>query len=377
MNISATRLKKIGFDKLISLASGCFQTSNLSGICIFLSLIFIVPPACAGIANSSLCLPSEGTYWFGVHPPIRYHQTEMEVTRHSISSFADSAGITPAIITFSHEWGSNRSFPHTQLKDIHTYGSTPWVRLMLRSDNRQNKPEPIFTLNRIITGTYDKDFRSWAHHAQQLGYPIIIEYGTEVNGKWFSWNGYWTGNAQGPLKFKEAYRHIIRIMKDEGADNLIWVYHVNWHNNPEEPWNTAKAYYPGDEYIDLFAISAYGALSPDATNIRSFSDMIDEMYLELTEINPDMPIIVAETGTDIRSRESYPISWTRDAFSSLVNGKWPQIIGIIWWNSAWPNDKNPDHNTSMRIEEDKGMAELFRMTVGADERFLNQTLTGC
>lgn len=351
----------------------------LTDMAILLTILLsaLVQPVTAGVGGTTLCLPGSGTLWFGAHAPVQYHQTEMDLTSSSISSFARTVGKKPAIVTFSHEWGINKSFPERQFSDILQTGATPWVRLMLRSDIRQNRPEPFFTLSRICIGVYDSELRAWGRKVKTLGYPVLVEYGTEVNGKWFSWNGYWTGYEEGAEKFKEAYRHIHRIMDEEQAANLIWVYHVNQNNNPEETWNTYAAYYPGDEYTDVLAVSVYGALSPDSTGVRQFSSMMNESYQELTALNPDKPVIVAEMGTDLRNRETDPVRWTSDAYSALINGTWPRVAGVIWWNSAWPNNGYPAHNTTMRIEESEEMGRVFRSVVGSDQRFLNQTSTLC
>lgn len=333
-------------------------------------------PAHGVMGTSSLCLPLPGSFWFGVHSPVHYHQTEMDVTSSSISSITSVVGKAPAIVTFSHEWGINTSFPLRQFSDIHSTGAIPWVRLMLRSNIQQNRPEPVYTLNRIINGVYDVPLRTWARHAKELGYPIIIEYGTEVNGKWFSWNGYWTGNREGPAKFKEAYRRIHQIMREENATNLIWVYHTNWHSNPEEPWNTAASYYPGDEYVDIFGISVYGAQYP-TDDILPFSIMMNQSYNEVMVINSSKPVIIAEMGTDIHNKKIDPVVWTKDGIDNLTANTWPKIIGLVWWNSEWPNDNMPAYNTSMRIEDSSQLRNFFRESIGNDKRFLSKTSLNC
>ncbi len=327
--------------------------------------------------TQDFCLPTPGAFWFGIHPPDPYHRSEMDITPSSIQSITRTIGKTPAIITFSHEWGINKSFPSSQFSYIHSTGATPWVRLMLRTEIIQNIPEPVFTLNRIINGAYDDPLRSWAQKVRELRYPVIIEYGTEVNGKWFSWNGYWTGNDQGPKKFQEAYRHIHRLMDNENATNLIWVYHVNWHNNPEEPWNTVAAYYPGDDYVDMFGISVYGALGPNKTEILPFFVMMNQSYNEVMAINSSKPVIIAEIGTDIHNQEMDPVTWMKDAVTNLTDNTWPKIIGFVWWNSEWPNDQVPAHNTSMRIEDDSQLQRFFWNSIGENSHFLNKTNLFC
>jgi beta-mannanase len=90
-----------------------------------------------------------------------------------------------------------------------------------------------------------------------------MEWGTEPNGKWFSWNGRWNGGARiGPAKYVTAYRHIVDLMRNEGADNVQWVWHVNWFDEPEQKWNAFENYFPGENYCDWVALSVYGPTTP-------------------------------------------------------------------------------------------------------------------
>ncbi len=295
----------------------------------------------------------------GVFAPVEYHHSEMDVTAESIGSYRQATGKDLDFAIFSHEWSMNRDFPATQADMIHKNGMVPYIRLMFRSSNRHYQPEPVFTLSRIIQGAYDKEIREWAREAKGRVYPILAEFGTEVNGWWFSWNGYWTGSVNGPERYTEAYRHIIDIFREEGADNVFWVYHVNWNSVPDEPWNDIRSYYPGDEYIDLLAVSAYGALTPDSQTGKPFREMMDFAYPALVNLSPETPILVTEMGTDIRNSQTDPVFWTNAAFSDLFSGRWPYIAGYAWWNAAWPNDANPVHNTTMRIEDSGMLREVF------------------
>jgi hypothetical protein len=57
----------------------------------------------------------------------------------------------------------------------------------------------------------------WAQDAKRVGIPIMVKFGTEVNGNWFPWssilngggktNGYGDPNyPNGPERFRDAYR---------------------------------------------------------------------------------------------------------------------------------------------------------------------------
>jgi len=338
---------------------------NPWGVLTLLCLLVFIE-SCAG-ESSDLCLPHNNTLWHGAFPPVPHHINEMEITHESINSYINNSGKSLAIIAFSHEWSVNRSFPLEQVMAIHESGAIPYIRLMLRSDNRQYRPEPVFTLEHIKPGAFDPDLRNFAKEAKKLDFPILIEYGTEVNGWWFSWNGYWTGKEHGAVLFQSVYRHIISLMRKEGADNLYWVFHINWHSNPEDGWNIPQAYYPGNEFIDMIGISAYGALSPNDKNITSFTDMMDEGFRHAQNISPEKPVIVSEMGTDLNNPYISAKNWTYDAFSVLIDEqRWPNIVGFVWWNAGWPNDTNRSNNTTMRIEDNAEIRDIIRNFLASD-----------
>ena len=67
---------------------------------------------------------------------------------------------------------------------------------MLRSSSDQEIAEPLFTLETIASGAWDADLRAWGEAARAFGTALIVEWGTEMNGRWFSWNGVWNGGAE-------------------------------------------------------------------------------------------------------------------------------------------------------------------------------------
>ena len=332
-------------------------------------LLFILIIIQISVADSKdHYLPNNGSLYNGAFTPVQYHHHEMELTHESISSYVNNSGRSLAIIALSHEWSVNRSFPLDQVHAIQSFGAIPYIRLMMRNNIEQYQAEPIYTLKRIRDGMYDTELRQFARVARSISSPILIEYGTEMNGWWFSWNGYWTGREEGPALFQSSYRHIIDIMKEEEAENLIWVFHINWHSNPEEEWNIPEAYYPGDDYIDIIGVSAYGALLPEDKGTLPFSYMMDKGYVLAKNISPVKPVFVSEFGTDLNNKCSSATAWTEEAFKALFDEKrWPDIIGFVWWNAGWPHDNNPANNTTMRIEEDEKMRNLFQRCLASDK----------
>lgn len=297
--------------------------------------------------------------------------TEHDVTAADVARFDKTLGTKTAWVFFSQNWFESRKFPRETCDWIRGLGKIPYVRLMLRSDAEQDRPEKTFTLANIIAGNFDDDLKRWARDAKGFSAPVLIEWGTEPNGKWFSWNGKWNGGAiEGPARFVAAWRHIVDLMRGEGADNLQWVWHVNWLDQPEAKWNRFENYYPGENYCDWVAISAYGPLTPGAIDgTEDFRFKMGTAYPRLTKIAPGKPVVIAEFGCALNHRKVDASDWAKTALEDLFSGRWPAVIGFCWWNESWENDDVRKHNTDMNILHDAGLTKTFRdqLTKHADK----------
>ena len=288
--------------------------------------------------------------------------TEHDVTAADVARFEQTLGTKTAWVFFSNNWFESRRFPGSTCEWIRGLGKVPYVRLMLRSDLGQNRPEKTFSLTNILAGKFDNDLKAWAREAKAFDSPILIEWGTEPNGKWFSWNGRWNGGAiEGPRRYVAAYRHIVDLMRAEGAANLQWVWHVNWFDEPEQKWNRFENYFPGSAYCDWVALSVYGPLTPRAVDgTESFRFKMSAAYPRLAKLTPEKPIVIAEFGCDIHHRKVDASEWAKSALDDLFSGRWPAVIGFCWWNESWENDDVRKHNTDMNILHDDRLMKAFR-----------------
>ena len=302
-----------------------------------------------------------GFYWGGVgtdtHDP-----TEHDVTAPDVVRYEEAVGAKTAWVYFSNNWFESRKFPAEMCGWIRDLGKIPYVRLMLRSDVDQKHAEKKFSLEKIIAGEFDADLRAWARDAKSFGSPILIEWGTEPNGNWFSWNGKWNGGAmEGPKRYITAYRHIVDLMRAEGVENLTWVWHVNWLDEPEREWNAFENYFPGTDYCDWVALSAYGPTTPRMHDgSESFAFKMREAYPRLTKLAPGKPLIVAEFGCDIHNPHVDVVKWTRSALEDLLSNRWPAIVGFCWWNEGWQNDDTKSHDSDLIITHDVNLMRVFR-----------------
>jgi hypothetical protein len=331
---------------------------KLPGYRLFIGAVVCVT---AGTATAQIAPPPPGKLYHGFFydgPALNEH----DVTAGDVARYEQAVGRKTTWVFFSDNWFESRKFPIATCGWIHDLGKIPYVRLMLRSDLEQNHREKFYTLGKISAGEFDQDLRGWARDAKAFKSPILIEWGTEPNGDWFSWNGKWNGGVEkGPAHYIAAYRHMVDVMRAEGADNLLWVWHVNWFDSPEAQGNRFENYYPGARYCDWLGLSAYGPLTPtthDGTESLRFK--MREAYPRLTRLAPGKPIVLAEFGCDLHNRRVSAEAWAKSALDDLFSGRWPAVIGFCWWNEAWENDDDSKHDTDMNILHDPGLTNVFR-----------------
>lgn len=320
-----------------------------------------VPSGDPVAVQGTLEMPPPGFIYHGVYaPPRSAAGAENRITKKSIRSYERAVGKKAAWVYFSHEWSDGMAFPWRTASTIRESGAVPFIRLMARSDTDQDHPEPVYTLDRIAGGDFDAELEAWAQDARNFGSPILVEFGTEVNGRWFSWNGYWNGNEAGPPLFREAYRHIVGIMDAQGASNLVWVFHVDCEDDPDVSWNRFENYYPGDDVVDLIGVSVYGPQTPNDSERRSFTERMDKVYPRLSALSAGKPIAVLEFGAATGNLRVNQRLWARNALNALIGGRWPRVAGFSWWNEFWENDNNPAHDTNMRVQDNPGLSKVFR-----------------
>jgi hypothetical protein len=328
---------------------------------LILALTFATAAAGSTIAPPPAGKLYHGFYWGGVgtdtHDP-----SEHDVTPADAARYEQAVGKKAAWVYFSHNWFESRKFPAAMCGWIRGLGKVPYVRLMLRSDVDQKHAEKTFTLSKIVAGEFDVDLRAWARDAKVFGSPILIEWGTEPNGNWFGWNGKWNGGPKnGPQLYVAAYKHIVDLMRAQGADNLTWVWHVNWLDEPPRGWNAFENYFPGENYCDWVALSAYGPTTPTTTDAtESFAFKLREAYPRLIKLAPNKPMIIAEFGCDLHNRGVNAARWAREALEDLLSNRWPTVIGLCWWNEGWQNDNVKKHDSDLIILHDVDLTRVFR-----------------
>ncbi len=138
----------------------------------------------------------------------------------------------------------------------------------------------------IASGRYDGYLSSYAEAVRAYRHPVILSFGHEMNGFWYPW-GY--GHTS-PGVFVAAWRHIVRLFRAAGADNVTWLWTVNVIHDAQhgripspDPW------WPGSSYVTWVGIDGY-YFSPSGT----FAPLFGPTIAAVRELTRD-PILVAET----------------------------------------------------------------------------------
>lgn len=258
------------------------------------------------IVESMKIVPPVSGVYHSAYPGFIDNNREV-VTQKQISDFETKAGKSLAWVYFSNDWQYGISFPLEQVGVVNSAGRVPFIRMIPWSSYQIQGADPVYSMQAFIDGKFDADLRKWAQDAKAVGIPLMVEFGTEVNGDWFPWNGKWNGGdvtdgygdpalPDGPERFRDAYRHIIDLFRSEGVSNITWAFHVNGIKFPDEEWNSMKAYYPGDEYIDWIGVSIYGPLNVNDPSQYSFRQIFENCWSEFSSISSIKPLAIFEYG---------------------------------------------------------------------------------
>lgn len=312
-------------------------------------------------------IPNPRGIYFAAFPGLG--GTEDIVSCSRIRNFERLAGKKITWVYFSNNWIDGIEYPEKDILEIVKCGNIPFVRLMPRS-SYEFGPDPVYKLQAIIDGKFDKELRKWARMAKKYGGPLLVEFGVEMNGNWFPWSGYWNGGGKtdgygnpgypdGPERFRDAYRHIIDIFRSEGAFNITWFFHADARSFPTTEWNKIKYYYPGDDYMDWVGLSSYGVLFPEnREDWISFKDKFLPAYHQIKEFAPDKPLAVLEFGVieDARKPE-----WIREVFKFIR--EFHEIKAISWWQERWENEDGS--YSDLRINSSMESLIVFRREISS------------
>jgi hypothetical protein len=183
----------------------------------------------------------------------------------------------------------------------------------------------------ILDGQYDAYLFEIAKEIKEWGKPLVIRFAHEMNLSSYHWGT--SLSEYGPLSpviYKKMVHYIVELFRRTGAANVLWAFCPNADSIPDTAWNTARAYYPGDAYVDLLGMDGYNW--KNGSEARSFEEIFERLYRQLKEIAPHKPLIVFETASGEQETQK---EWIRDTLQ--ISKKWG-IKGIVWFQANKEED---------------------------------------
>jgi hypothetical protein len=257
-----------------------------------------------------------------------------------------------------------------------------------------------FSMQNIIDGDWDNGLKEWARASKNDRdddgdiIPLLVTFTVEMEGSWFPWSGIFNGGAitdqygdpglaDGPERFRDAYRHIIDLFKEEKANHITWFFspdtvnpNITWMKFLTEDWNHPRNYYPGDDYIDWIGFTLYGATGHSYNGTpwawTNFSNELSQKYQIIQDISSDKPIAILETGVMEGHSDGTKSEWLDDMFSTILNGDYLNIKALTYWNTNW-NSETIEGAKVVNLNIDSSTESLitFKALIN-DPRFISE-----
>jgi len=240
------------------------------------------------------------------------------------------------IVNWYQDWSPDNHFYWNVTKAVRAVrrsGRLP----MLTWEPYKPGPWEAYTNQTIANGAYDGYIRQWARGMARLRRPVYVRFAHEMNGNWYPWGGPVNNNSF--AAFKAMWRHVVRVVRREGARNVRWVWSPLTEDVPNTGGNRFERYYPGRRYVDVLALDGYnwGASTPQYGGWRSFRKIFRKPYKRIRKLGRQ-PIWIAEIGS--ASDGGDKARWVRNMFKNAR--RWRRVKAIVWYDQ----DKERDWSTA-------------------------------
>jgi beta-mannanase len=143
------------------------------------------------------------------------------------------------------------------------------------------------------------------------------------------------------------------------------MFHTNNYSYPMDTWNFAAAYYPGSDCVDWLGLSVYGQQFLDEPN-PDIPSLLDWPYQELTALDPNKPMMVAEWATgdfpfEANQRGTLKPAWIKQALEMFPT-RYPRLKAAVYWHERWQNKDQTYSN--LRVNSSMEALEAYRKGVG-------------
>jgi mannan endo-1,4-beta-mannosidase len=225
-----------------------------------------------------------------------------------VQSFAQSTGVQPNIVLFYSGW--YEKFQSGFATQVTAHGGVPFFQI---------DPTGV-SVAAIGIGAYDTYLKRLAtdvaSYGAKTGHGVIIGFGHEMNGQWFPW-GY---RHVAPKLFVKAWQHIVEVFRQQGADDVTWLWTVNIIDNKggipsPAPW------WPGERYVTWVGIDGYYLQSS-----WTFASLFGPTIKAIRALTID-PVLISETAAAPASAQPAKLA---DLFAGVHSYG---LLGFVWFDA--------------------------------------------
>jgi endoglucanase len=192
----------------------------------------------------------------------------------------------------------------------------------------------------IVDGKTDNYIREFAKGVKKFGDEIWLRPLHEANGDWYDWGVGKAGAGNTDANVAEAFRHIVKLFREETVSNVKWVWTTNASNHGSGTTYTGN--YPGDDYVDYISIDGYNWGKSQAwSNWQTFAQVFKESYDALSNINK--PLFIAEISSSEKGGNK--AEWITDMFEQFQTN-FSRVFAVMWFSQSKDYEGDWALNTS-------------------------------
>ena len=240
-------------------------------------------------------------------------------TQQNVQAFQDLQGTHLDLISYFalfdiNDWNATEEYANVA-KDN---GSTLVVTWMANGYNAQD----------LVDGKVDEYIRDYAKGVKNYGEEIWLRPLHEANGDWYDWGVGKKDAGNTDANVAEAFRHIVKIFREENVTNVKWVWTTNASN--QGSGTTLTGNYPGDEYVDYISIDGYNwGKCQSWSSWQTFSQVFKKAYNALANI--DKPLFIAEiSSSELGGNKA---EWITDMFEHFTTD-FSRVFAVMWFSQS-------------------------------------------
>lgn len=281
--------------------------------------------------------------WYKVY---RYEKENPGCAAGLISPDYPNLKLPTAFLSFFMAWGDG--FPAAEV----TRARVPKAVLVLTWEPYLKNEPGRSLLDEIAAGRHDAYMRRLAEAIKAYGRPVLLRWGHEPNGDWYSWSG--AKNGRDPARYISAWRRMAGIIRAGAGPEARLVFSVNGADKPAEDWNRFENYYPGHEYADAVGLDIYNwGTTKEWSSWQRPIQLLADPYARALSMAPDKPLFVTETAACPKGGSK--AQWLLRLFYRLES-RYTAVKGFMWFDY--------DKECDWRLSSDAAAAAVY--TAGLD-----------